>query len=343
MEPSLSVIIPAYNAEPFIAATLKSVQAQTFRNIEILVVDDGSTDATAEIAGRFVAEDSRFRVLTKPNGGVGSARNRGLAEARGGFVAFLDADDLWHPEKLKAQFDALNRTGDVAAFSLHVSIDRTGRFLGASTRWPFEIFPLPVHMVLRPVGNGSSLMVRRDVALSVGGFDEDFVKRGLGGCEDLDFELRVAACHPIRCVPHFHIGYRVYDGNMSSNKERMARALTAVVELHLDRHPQLSDYCRRMARLKSFEYAVWMMRDAPLENAFAQWRQMAAVDRGYALRFAGRTLLRKIWRRAKGLVRSRSAHVQPLFEDIDPAVVASPTDKRGTRALYRRLVGETAT
>jgi glycosyltransferase involved in cell wall biosynthesis len=339
MKPSVSVIIPAYNAEAFIGETLESVQNQTFRNIEILVIDDGSTDATAGIAGRFAEGDGRFRVIAKPNGGVGSARNRGLAEARGEFVAFLDADDLWHPEKLAAQFDALARSGDAAAFSLHVGIDRDGRFLAPSTRWPFETFPLPAHMVLRPVGNGSSLMVRRDVALAVGGFDEAFVKQGLGGCEDLDFELRVAARHAIRCVPHFHVGYRVYDGNMSSDKERMARALAAVVELHLERNPELSDFCRRTARLKASEYAVWMMRDAPLDKVFVEWRRMAAIDGGYAVGYAGRTVLRNLWRKAKRLVRGSRTHDAPKFQDIDPAAVPTPVDKRGTKALYRRLVG----
>ncbi len=339
MKPSVSVIIPAYNAEAFIAATLKSAQAQTLSDIEILVVDDGSTDATGGIAADFAARDGRVRVIAKPNGGVGSARNRGLAEAAGDFVAFLDADDLWHPKKLETQRESLEASGDAAAFSLHVSIDRDGRVLGPSTRWPFETFPLPAHMVLRPVGNGSSLLVRREVALAVGGFDEDFVKRDLGGCEDLDFELRIASRHPIRCVPHFHVGYRIYEGNMSSNKERMARALTAVVDLHLKSNPGLPDYCQRMARLKSFEYAVWMMRDAPLDKAFAEWRRMAAVDGGYAVRFAGRSLLRKVWRRAKSLVRGRGRHTAPLFKDIDPGTMTGPADKRGTRALYRRLVG----
>ncbi|WP_443750142.1 glycosyltransferase family 2 protein [Asticcacaulis solisilvae] len=339
MKPSVSVIIPAYNAEAFVAATLKSAQAQTLRDIEILVVDDGSTDTTADIVRAFAEADNRIRLITKPNGGVGSARNRGLAEAGADFVAFLDADDLWHPEKLETQLDALKQSGDAAAFSLHVGIDRDGRFLAPSTRWPFETFPLPAHMVLRPVGNGSSVMVRRDVALAAGGFDEDFVKQGLGGCEDLDFELRVAASHPIRCVPHFHVGYRVYDGNMSSDKGRMARALTAVVDLHLKRNPGLSDFCRRMARLKSCEYTVWLMREEPLDKAFAQWRQMAAIDGGYAVGYAGRTLLRNIWRGGRSLIRGRAVRNALPFDEIDPETVASPVDKRGTRALYRRLVG----
>lgn len=335
---SPNFIIPAYNAAAFIAETLKSVRRQAFGDIEVLVVDDGSTDATADIATAFADGDRRFRVIAKPNGGVGSARNCGLAEAAGHFVAFLDADDLWHPEKLAAQVDALTRSGDAAAFSLHVGIDRDGRFLAPSTRWPFETFPLPAHMVLRPVGNGSSLMVRRDVAQAVGGFDEAFVKLGLGGCEDLDFELRVAARHPIRCVPYFHVGYRVYEGNMSSDRERMAKALTAVVDLHLQRNPGLPDFCRRMARLKSFEYTIWLMREASLDKAFAQWRRMAVVDGGYAIRYAGRSLLRSLWRQAKSLVRGRETRDAPVFHDIDPAAVVSPADKRGSVALYRRLV-----
>lgn len=109
--PLISVIIPAYNAAPYLGECLESVIAQTFRDIEIIVVDDGSTDATAEIARNFAASDSRIRLLSKPNGGQSSARNFGLRESLGRFVCFVDSDDLLYPDSLKILSDGILQTG----------------------------------------------------------------------------------------------------------------------------------------------------------------------------------------------------------------------------------------
>src|SRR5262245_43574539 len=105
--PSASVIIPAYNAGRWIARTLQSAQNQTLTQIEIIVVDDGSTDDTADIVRSAMNEDPRIILIQQPNRGVASARNSGIAAARSEFVAPLDADDLWHPERLKRHVEAL--------------------------------------------------------------------------------------------------------------------------------------------------------------------------------------------------------------------------------------------
>ena len=95
--PSVSVIIPAYNAADTLAETLASVVAQTWPNVEVLVVDDGSTDATADIVEMIAEQHHQVRLIRQTNAGVAAARNAGLREARGDLVAPLDADDLWHP------------------------------------------------------------------------------------------------------------------------------------------------------------------------------------------------------------------------------------------------------
>jgi glycosyltransferase involved in cell wall biosynthesis len=100
MSLKFSIIIPAYNVEEFLPDCLKSVQAQSFRDYEVLVVDDGSTDGTAQIALDVANRDNRFKVVSKENGGVSSARNLGLEEAVGEFVWFIDGDDYIHPESL---------------------------------------------------------------------------------------------------------------------------------------------------------------------------------------------------------------------------------------------------
>ena len=101
-----SVIIPLYNKEKYIQNTLQSVLNQTFENFEVIIVDDGSTDDGPEKVG--LISDCRIRFIRKENGGVSSARNRGIAEARGEYIAFLDADDEWRPHALKTFYDFLS-------------------------------------------------------------------------------------------------------------------------------------------------------------------------------------------------------------------------------------------
>ena len=107
----VSVIVPAYNAAATIGETLRSALAQTYPQLEVLVVDDGSTDATADIVRSFVARDPRVRLLQQANAGVAAARNLAIAQSRGAYVAPLDADDLWHPQKIALQLEALRRGG----------------------------------------------------------------------------------------------------------------------------------------------------------------------------------------------------------------------------------------
>src|SRR6516165_383819 len=113
--PQLSAIVPLYNKAPFVLRTLTSMASQSYRDFEVIVVNDGSTDGGDEVARTF--SDSRFRVIDQPNAGPGAARNRGLAEARGPLVAFLDADDEWYPEYLQRAVEFLARRPDVAAVS----------------------------------------------------------------------------------------------------------------------------------------------------------------------------------------------------------------------------------
>jgi len=102
-QPLVSVVIPAYQAERWIGETIRSVQAQTYRNLEIIVVDDGSPDNLAELVERMAQEDDRIRLIRKENGGLPAARNTGIDEAKGEWVAPVDADDLWYPEKVEKQ------------------------------------------------------------------------------------------------------------------------------------------------------------------------------------------------------------------------------------------------
>src|SRR6267142_4272392 len=127
--PLVSVVIPNYNCGRFLAETLESVFAQTYPNVEVIVVDDGSTDDSLNVLESFAA---RVRVVRQANQGVSAARNAGIRESRGAFVAFLDADDLWHPEKLTKQIAVFANPAVGLVYCAVEYIDEQGRSLGTN-------------------------------------------------------------------------------------------------------------------------------------------------------------------------------------------------------------------
>jgi teichuronic acid biosynthesis glycosyltransferase TuaG len=138
--PVVSVITPAHNSARFLPETIRSVQAQTFTEWEMIVVDDLSTDETPAIVRQFAAHDARVRLLQMTSkGGAAGARNAGMDAARGRTIAFLDSDDLWLPEKLEVQLDFMRSTGAAFTFAEYRMIDEEGRILGHPIRAPKRI------------------------------------------------------------------------------------------------------------------------------------------------------------------------------------------------------------
>lgn len=221
--PLVSIVIPAYNAAETLVETLASAAAQTHRKIEIIVVDDGSTDATATIAASFCERDPRARLVRQENRGVCAARNKGIAESEGEFVAPLDADDIWHPEKITRQVAAAgSQAGFVYSWSRDIDM--------ADNVW--RDGPRPQHegsiflRMLREnfVGNGSALLVRRSAALAVGGYDETMRGNCGEGAEDILFQLKLAEQFPAAVAPGYLIGYRRRASSQSVNLDAMYRS-----------------------------------------------------------------------------------------------------------------------
>ena len=156
----VSVIIPIYRVEKYIAATVESVLAQTYKNFELLIVDDGSPDKSVEICQQFT--DSRIRIIRQENRGVAAARNTGIRHAKGDYLAFLDADDIWLPEKLEKHVEHLNNSPTVGvSFCRSAFIDQAGKRLGIYQITKLqEITPLDI-LCRTPVGNGSVPVIRR--------------------------------------------------------------------------------------------------------------------------------------------------------------------------------------
>jgi glycosyltransferase involved in cell wall biosynthesis len=353
MQQLVSIIVPAYNAERFLARTLRSALQQTYVTFEMIVIDDGSTDSTGAVARDFAQSDERIRVISVANGGVAKARNIGISEAAGELVAFLDADDLWHPTKLERQVAVLDEIKDAAAvYALSRDIDVDDRVYGRGRLVVFNGYTFARHLYVRPIGNGSTMLVRRENALAVGGFEPSWAARGIGGCEDLDFELKLAARYPMAAIPLYLVGYRHHPGSMSSNKLRMVRAAVGTITLHAVLRPQLPDWAAKAALVEISAYAVTNYAKG------GYWR-LAALE---VLHLCQADLIRtlgpaELWHLGKSIakwapkwVMSRLGQLRwvakiwaperPLFSDLDPAfgVDVSPGAGKGhERAIIQRL------
>jgi glycosyltransferase involved in cell wall biosynthesis len=267
--PKFSVVIPAYNASPFLADCLNSVLAQTDSDFEAIVVNDGSTDNTAEIAAKFAQRDRRIVLINRTNGGLAAARNSGIAAAKGELVAFLDADDRWCPEKLAAHRRAMDSdpnasvSYDWAAF-IDVKGDRTGLHMSqARIHLTHEALLLKNYL-----GNGSTAVVRRYVLEQANGFDSSLRRM-------VDQELWVRLTfygHRFHRIPRTLTEYRTHPGSFTADTERMLQGLESFLQ-------QVAVYApNSVKRLRPLAIAFthrWMARAAFVAGNYAVARQHA--------------------------------------------------------------------
>lgn len=241
-QPLASVIIPAYNAERYLRQAVESALAQTHSNLEVVIVDDGSTDGTRRLADEIAATDPRVRVFTQENAGVGAARNRGIAEAHGEFLAPLDADDFWYPKKLERQIAALEERGERwgMAYCWSKSVDETGMETEHLQHWPVQGDVFEALIYRNVVGNASVPLFRASALQKVGGYRTRAEQNGAQGCEDWDLTIRVAALYFAAEVSEFLVAYRQIAGTMTSDVGGMARSYEATMRDLRHNHPDLS-------------------------------------------------------------------------------------------------------
>jgi len=220
--PKVSIIIPAFNAAAFAPRAIESIMAQSWTDWELLVVDDGSTDNTLDVLATY---GSALRALSQANAGPASARNLGLAQATGEYVAFLDADDWWESGKLAEQVALLDANPEVGFCSTGTRVvDATGSTVGD---WPCQasFVPLPDALFMNGAlisGSTSGVMARRRLVLEVGGFDS-----ALRGFEDPDLWIRLSACTGYACIPKPLTVVVRTPGSVSSHLPAMRRATLA--------------------------------------------------------------------------------------------------------------------
>ena len=249
--PLISVIIPAYNAEQTISETVRSVLKQTLSDFEVIIIDDGSQDLTLEILSGIT--DSRIKVFSHPNAGACVSRNRGFAQAQGEFIAFLDADDLWTPDKLEAQLAALQANPQAAvAYSWTNCIDEAGQFLRRGNHLSLNGDIYAELLLSDVLENGSTSLIRREALAAVGGFDES-----LAAAQDWDLYLRLAVNYQFVVVPSPQVLYRISTNSMSSQVLQLESASLQVIEKAFSQAPPALQHLKKPSLANLYSYLTF--------------------------------------------------------------------------------------
>lgn len=267
----ISVVIPAYNAEPFIGATLESVLAQTSGELEVIVVDDGSTDRTHDVVSSF---SPRVNLVTGPRQGVSAARNTGVRRSIGSYIAFMDHDDLWEPGKIARQAAVLNADPHVALVFTQALVEKNGQLV--------EIFPqIPdLHEFMSAAHENllhwnyvpmSSVMVRRSSLAGVG--DGPFDPR-FRFSEDWDLWLRIAASSGpggLVFIPEPLTRYQIMQGRATERMADLRMEDIQIFDEQLAAHPELGranpKRCRSTRYRLREQAGYWLLREGRLPEA----------------------------------------------------------------------------
>ncbi|MCK0149480.1 glycosyltransferase [Marivita sp. S6314] len=260
--PTASVVVPAFNVAKTLPATLEALLAQSFEDMEIIIVDDGSTDDTAQIAAQF-ASSPRIRVVTQANRGLAGARNTGIAAARGIYVGFCDADDLWVPHKLATHVAHLECAPDVGiSYSGSELVDDDGQPTGVSQRPALQGITAARVFKRNPIGNGSAAVFRKAALDAIAYrpgfetqrnwvFDETFRQS-----EDIECWMRLALTTDwlFEGVPGLLTQYRVNAGGLSAALDRQLASWERMVTKLRPLHPTFFDQHEDAARAYQYRY-----------------------------------------------------------------------------------------
>ncbi len=341
----VTVVLPAFNAERYIGPTLDSVLGQSYTNLEVWVVDDGSTDRTAEIAQGYAGADNRVHVLRQKNSGVAAARNRAIRESRGAYVAPIDADDLWHKSKLEKQVRLMAASPDIVGliYTWSERIDENNEILsgyGNQLGVQGDVW-LPL-LLGNFIGNSSSPLIRRAVLERVSTYNQDFKERGAQGCEDWDLYLRIAEHYEFACIPEYLVRYRKTSDSMSGNSEQMLESYRTMMRAVRQRELSIPRAIERWSRGNYAWYLAGRCSFAGNHGQALRWLFSAvAADPAIVTNRRARRLLAKNllqWASPR-FVRERVSEWRRSRRDADAnadAYAASKVDTQGW-GIWRRI------
>lgn len=285
--PLISIIMPAHNMAPWIRATLKSVQAQTMRDWECIVVDDGSTDDTDVYVSAM--DDARFQLIQQKKGGVSLARNRGLDAAQGKYIVFLDADDLWHPMALERMIHPMqcNNKVDVVWANFLRFDDSTQR-----------IIPQPATRLQHTGNTWYDMLVDNFIPFGAVCVRSALAKQHMFDIhltigEDRDWLLRVLRHAVVEHVPHIVHYYRQRSGSAIRNISRFLEDENALMQRHLADASIPSHIRKRSLSALAFHAAVLRAKEGSIQDALRLYCKAIALDPLYLETYL--RPLRKAW------------------------------------------------
>ncbi len=246
--PLISIIIPAYNAERTIIETIQSVQQQTFQDFEIIVINDGSKDQTLDLLHNI--KEQRLKVFSYENGGLSTARNRGIVHARGEFIAFLDADDMWTSDKLELQIEALQKHPEAAvvySWTYFLYENENQSYVDTSCFYEGNVYASL--LVKNFLHNGSNPLIRKQAIDAVGSFNVTILF-----CEDWDFYIRLASIYPFVLIPKPQVIYRQTAGSHSSNLNGLEKGMLTVIERAFKAAPPEHQYLKHQSLAWCYKY-----------------------------------------------------------------------------------------
>lgn len=310
--PGISVIMPAHNSERFIAQAIDSILEQTYPNLELIVIDDGSSDNTPEIVSSYADHDPRVTLIQQARGGVSRAGNAGLHAARFDWVARMDSDDIALPHRLETQIKAAIQHPDVIVWGSHAyQINIANKVIGLMEHGPTSDAE---YESLRANGDpffilNPTTLFRRDIALQVGGYNPTFVAAG-----DEELWSRMAAYGPMRVIPEKLLYYRIHSASMTSSHMAYQRLVHAFVKARnlawlagddltfADFQAQQRNLppLRRLMLRKHAQGAFYYRRAGLLLSAGKRWSAVGALM--LALLFDPRFTISRTWMR---LLRQR--------------------------------------
>jgi glycosyltransferase involved in cell wall biosynthesis len=258
--PKISVIIPAYNCAITIKETIESVLNQSFSDLELIVINDGSTDSTLNIVSEM--KDSRIKIFSYPNAGGNVSRNRGINHAIGEFISFLDADDIWTPDKLATQLQAIDKNPTTkVAYSWTDYIDENGKFVSSGTHISHQGYVYEQLLVKNFLENGSNPLICKDALHHCGGFDESLVAG-----QDWDMWLRLAREFNFVAVPEVQILYRISANSLSCNLARQEKACLQVLNKAYSTSPESLQHLKAYSFANLYKYLTWKALQNPLNR-----------------------------------------------------------------------------
>jgi len=234
--PEISVIIPVYNAEKTIAWTIDSILNQTFKNFELIIINDGSTDSTLDIIKKF--KDKRIKVFNQKNQGAPRARNLGMKKSKGQYISFIDADDMWTNDKLELQLKALKNSKAEVAYSFVDLIDTNNKKICSLDRQIINGNVQKKIFIKNFIDCGSNVLIKKKNLKHK--FDEN-----LKGGQEWDLLINISKKSNFICVPKVQILYRLTPKSISSQVKRQEKQCLRIIKKSITKYKDLKKFKRK--------------------------------------------------------------------------------------------------